>query len=79
MNFIILPLFFMSGALYPLDRLPHWLSIASRLDPMTYGIDLLRNALTGIHYYSVSADVLALSSFLMAMSFLSIYLFNKAD
>lgn len=79
MNFIILPLFFMSGALYPLDRLPHWLSIASRLDPMTYGIDLLRNALTGIHYYSVSTDVLALSSFLMAMSVLSIYLFNKAD
>ncbi len=79
MNFIILPLFFLSGALYPLDRLPYWLSIASHLDPMTYGIDLLRNALTGIHYHSVTMDFLAMGSFLLAMSVLSIYLFNKTD
>ncbi|MEC4682425.1 MAG: ABC transporter permease [Nitrospirota bacterium] len=79
MNFIILPLFFLSGALYPLDRLPHWLSIASRLDPMTYGVDLLRHALAGIHYYSVTTDLLTLIFFLSAMSMLSVHLFNRAD
>jgi ABC-2 type transport system permease protein len=79
MNFIILPLFFLSGALYPLDRLPHWLSIASRLDPMTYGVDLLRHALAGVHYYSVATDLLTLIFFLSAMSMLSVHLFNRAD
>lgn len=79
MNFIILPLFFMSGALYPLDRLPYWLSLASHLDPMTYGVDLLRHALTGIHYHSVGVDLLALGGFLLTMGFMSVYLFNKTD
>lgn len=79
MNFIILPLFFLSGALYPLDRLPHWLAFTSRLDPMTYGVDLLRNTLTGVHYYSVATDLATLILFLTAMSILSVHLFNKAD
>ncbi len=79
MNFIILPLFFLSGALFPLDRLPHWLSEASRVDPMTYGVDLLRHALTGVHFFSVWTDLLGMGIFLGLMSSLSIYLFTKAD
>ncbi len=79
MNFIILPLFFLSGALYPLDRLPHWLAIASRIDPMTYGVDLLRHSLVGVHYYSVLTDLSTLIIFLIAMSFFSVHLFNRAD
>ncbi|MCL4484729.1 MAG: ABC transporter permease [Nitrospirae bacterium] len=79
MNFIILPLFFLSGALYPLDRLPAWLSLASRMDPMTYGVDLLRHALTGIHYFSVTTDLMALIGFLIIISVLSVHLFNKTD
>ena len=79
MNFIIFPLFFLSGALYPLDRLPSWLSLASRLDPMTYGVDLLRHALTGIHYFSIATDLLTLGGFLLVISLLSVHLFNKTD
>ena len=39
-NFIIMPIFFLSGALFPLDRLPGWLKILTRIDPLTYGVDL---------------------------------------
>lgn len=79
MNFIILPLFFLSGALYPLDRLPHWLTLLSRIDPMTYGVDLLRHAMTGIHYESTTRDFSMLVIFLSLMTILSIKLFNRAD
>ena len=48
-SFINLPLFFLSGALFPLRgaSIPTWLQIASRLNPLTYGVDALRNVILG--------------------------------
>jgi len=40
----ILPMFFLSGALYPLGNLPTWLHILTRIDPMTYAVDPMRRA-----------------------------------
>ena len=79
MNFVILPLFFLSGALYPLDRLPGWLSVASRIDPLSYGVDLLRWALVGVHYHSMLTDLASLCLFMGTMGVLSVVLFNKTD
>lgn len=42
MNFLMLPLFFLSGALFPLSNLPSWLMILTRIDPATYGVDAIR-------------------------------------
>ena len=39
MNFVIFPLFFLSGALYPLDNFPVWLRTVSKFNPLTYGVD----------------------------------------
>jgi ABC-2 type transport system permease protein len=47
MNFVIFPMFFLSGALFPLGSFPTWVKFLSRLDPLTYGIDGLRAALLG--------------------------------
>ncbi len=44
MNFIVLPMFFLSGAVFPLDRLPRWLSALTKVDPMSYAIDPMRRA-----------------------------------
>ena len=44
MNFFVLPMFFLSGAVFPLDRLPRWLAILTKIDPMTYAIDPMRRA-----------------------------------
>ena len=79
MNFVILPLFFLSGALYPLDRLPGWLSVASRIDPLSYGVDLLRWDLVGVHYHSLLTDLSSLFVFMGVMGVLSVILFNKTD
>jgi ABC-2 type transport system permease protein len=42
MNFLVLPIFFLSGALFPLDNLPAALTVATRVDPLAYGVDGIR-------------------------------------
>jgi ABC-2 type transport system permease protein len=44
MNFVIFPVFFLSGALYPIQGLPPWLRAAATLNPFSYGVDLLKHA-----------------------------------
>jgi len=44
MQFFVLPMFFLSGALFPLSGLPVWLRVLTRLDPLTYGVDPMRRA-----------------------------------
>jgi len=44
MQLIILPMFFLSGAIYPVSGLPRWLEILNRLDPLTYAVDAMRRA-----------------------------------
>ena len=57
MNFLVMPIFFLSGALVPLANLPMGLAIATRVDPLTYGIDGLRGAFSGLSHFSLMADV----------------------
>ncbi|MGV0005015.1 MAG: ABC transporter permease [Candidatus Porifericomitaceae bacterium WSBS_2022_MAG_OTU9] len=45
MNFFIFPVFFMSGALYPIAHLPGWLKAMAVINPFSYGVDLLKHAL----------------------------------
>ena len=45
MNFIIMPMFFLSGAMYPVKSLPAVLKIAAKLNPLTYGIDAIKHAI----------------------------------
>jgi ABC-2 type transport system permease protein len=47
MGFLVMPIFFLSGALYPLRDLPFPMVVATRIDPLTYGIDGLRGAFLG--------------------------------
>lgn len=45
MNFVIFPVFFLSGALYPLEHLPLWLKTITLINPFSYGVDLFKHAL----------------------------------
>ncbi|MCY0881232.1 MAG: ABC transporter permease [Firmicutes bacterium] len=45
MNFLIMPMFFLSGAIYPLKGMPAWLMDLMRIDPLTYGVDALRHVI----------------------------------
>ena len=61
MNFMVLPIFFLSGAIFPLSNLPTALTIATRLDPMAYGVDGLRAAFIGLSQLGVVTDVIVLA------------------
>ena len=60
MNFLVMPIYFLSGALYPLNNLPAGLVIATRLDPLTYGIDGLPGAFIGAAHFSAGTDAAVL-------------------
>ncbi|MFA5188644.1 MAG: ABC transporter permease [Patescibacteria group bacterium] len=77
MNFLVMPLFFLSGALFPLQGLPKVLSIIAQLDPLSYGIDALRDLLIGASFYGLSFDILILSSVTLIFLFLGSYFFKK--
>jgi ABC-2 type transport system permease protein len=47
MNFLMMPMFFLSGALFPLVGLPAWMTVLTRLDPASYGIDPIRRTVLG--------------------------------
>jgi len=44
MQFLVLPMFFLSGAVFPLSHLPGWLRVLTRIDPVTYAVDPMRRA-----------------------------------
>lgn len=79
MNFVIFPLFFLSGALYPLENFPFWLRYISYLDPLTYGVDGLRAALLGFSSYSSIFDLVMMLAFSSLMVFLGAYFFEKSE
>jgi len=47
MNFLMMPIFFLSGALFPLSNLPWWMTGLTRIDPAAYGIDPIRRVILG--------------------------------
>jgi ABC-2 type transport system permease protein len=47
MNFLVMPMFFLSGALFPLRDVPGWLAVLTHLDPVAYGVDPLRRVVLG--------------------------------
>jgi ABC-2 type transport system permease protein len=56
MNFIVMPMFFLSGAMYPVKLLPEALKLVSRINPLTYGIDALKHMITPLKTGPMSPD-----------------------
>ncbi len=77
MNFLVMPIFFLSGALFPLNDLPKVLSLMTRLDPLSYGVDGLRGALIGASQFEAVTSISVLS--VVAVLFLALggYLFSR--
>lgn len=77
MNFLVMPIFFLSGALYPLNNLPKALSLVTRLDPLAYGVDGLRSTLIGMSHFGLAADLWVLVLVTTILLFIGSYLFSK--
>ncbi len=77
MNFLVMPIFFLSGALFPLQGLPKVMEIITKIDPMTYGIDGVRGALISISTFGMTTDFLILSVITITLLGVGSFLFEK--
>ena len=77
MNFLVMPIFFLSGALYPLNGLPKVLSALTSLDPLTYGVDGLRATLIGRQHFDVVTDGLVLAIVAALLLIIGSRIFSK--
>lgn len=79
MNFLVMPLFFLSGALYPLTGLPKPLVALTRADPLTYGVDGVRGVLIGASHFGVAMDVAVLVAVAVLFLVLGAWRFSKIE
>jgi len=77
MNFIIFPIFGLSGALFPISSLPGWLAPITLLDPLTYGVEGIRYGITGASQISPVVCAAVITGFAAAMTIIGAYLFRK--
>ncbi len=77
MNFLVMPTIFLSGAFFPLSGLPKAISIVTKVNPLSYGVDGLRGALSGIYVYSMRFDLMILAIVTLILLLVGSYLFSK--
>ncbi len=79
MNFLVLPIFFLSGALFPLDNLPGALKVATALDPLAYGVDGLRAMLIQRSHFGATLDAAVLAGVGVLFICLGAWRFSKIE
>ena len=79
MNFLVMPTFFLSGALYPLSNLPKVLMVLTRLDPLTYGVDGVRTELIGVTHFGPAADLTVLIAVAVVLLAVGAWRFSRIE
>jgi ABC-2 type transport system permease protein len=77
MSFVLFPLFFLSGALFPVQNLPGWLQIMLRANPVTYAVDGLRGVTVGVHLFNYALDLAVLVGFSSLMLVCGTWAFRR--
>lgn len=79
MNFLLMPLFFLSGALFPLQGLPKAITAVARINPLSYGVDGLRGTLVNGAHFGLLTDFLVLSIITIIILAIGSFLFSKIE
>jgi ABC-2 type transport system permease protein len=79
MSFVVMPTYFLSGAIFPLTNLPPVMEFITRIDPLTYGVDGLRGSLIASNTFHLSIDLLILVVLSVIMLSLCSYLFSRIE
>ncbi len=78
-NFVIMPLFFLSGALFPLDSAPKVLGTISAFNPLSYGVDGVRGALSGVFHFGLMKSFYVSAILSVIAILIGTYLFSKVE
>jgi ABC-2 type transport system permease protein len=76
-NFIVMPMYFLSGAIYPTSSAPDWMKPLIAINPLSYGVDALRHITIDTGVFSFGFDVLFLVVFTVVMTAICIPLFKR--
>jgi len=79
MNFLLMPLFFLSGALFPLQGLPKAITAVASINPLSYGVDGLRGTLVNGAHFGLLTDFFVLSVITIVMLIIGSFLFSKIE
>lgn len=77
MNFLVMPMFFLSGSLFPLDGVPLVLKWIATIDPLSYGVDALRTVLINVSHFGLALDSAVLVVVTAIFLGLGSYFFSK--
>jgi ABC-2 type transport system permease protein len=78
-NAVLLPMFFLSGALYPLDSAPTWLRWLAHIDPVAYAVDLMRGAILDRYAYPPLLSLAVLLGFIVVLTWLATRVFAAGE
>lgn len=79
MNFLIMPIFFLSGALFPLEGLPTTFGTIIRINPLAYGVDGLRGTLSNAAHIGIHIDLGVMIAVTIVISIIGTYCFSKIE
>lgn len=79
MNFVVQPVFFLSGALFPLTGVVSFLSIIAYFNPLAYGVDAVRGSLTGVTHFGLTMDFTVLVIISSIVLVIGTYLFSRVE
>lgn len=76
-NFLVIPLFFLSSALFPLDHVPPVMKAIAYANPLTYAVDAMRGSLVNQSHFGLGTDFAVMGATLILLFYFSIYRFKR--
>jgi len=78
-TFIVMPMFWLSGALFAFNNVPFGMQIAMMCNPFTYSVDLVRGVILGVSFFPIWLDLIVMAAFGTIMILLGAWSFNKME
>jgi ABC-2 type transport system permease protein len=78
-NFVVLPLYFLSAAQFPLNHAPTWIKILAAINPLGYSVDLLRGLLDNVWNYNAPLDLTVVVVFALITLSLATFMFTRRE
>ena len=76
-NFVVMPMYFLSGAIYPISNAPNWIQLVAVFNPLAYGVDAMRHIAIGVGLHSLWLDVGFMAVFSLVMLAIAYPMFKR--
>ncbi|HVZ96445.1 MAG TPA: ABC transporter permease [Chitinophagaceae bacterium] len=78
-NFLVVPLFFLSGSMFPLDNIPGVMKVIAAVNPLSYAVDAMRSTLINQSHFGLMTDFLVMTGTMIALTIFSILRFRRIE